>query len=195
MPERRKPSSDQGTTAGLVSDVSISGMTGNLRLSDSLRRAVISLSCHRLTPCEPKKTAADFTVLICSPRAVDQEFAGLISASSRKGLIPSLTNCCAISRTAGLSSLLWHRKTSKISVLGSWPFTQRQFYGKTRPDDNKLRRLRISIPSGSVIPTPEQKQPVPDHECNRSEAYPASSPARRSWMGSMWLAPKQNAPE
>jgi len=29
--------------------------------------------------------------------------------------MPSLTNCCAISRTAGLSSLLWHRKTSKIA--------------------------------------------------------------------------------
>jgi len=77
-------------------------------------------------------------------------------------LILSWGSFCAISRTAGLSSLLWHRKTSKTSVLESCPFTQRQFYGRTRPDDNKLRSLRVSIPTGSIIPTPEQKRPPPE---------------------------------
>src|ERR1700736_6659233 len=50
--------------------------------------------------------------------------------------MPSLTNVRQISRTAGLSSLLWHRNTSKISALESCPFTQRQFYRETRAEDN-----------------------------------------------------------
>ena len=88
-------------------------------------------------PLSPTKTAADFIKPICCSSAVCQEVPGLISLSSSHGLMPSLTNFCAISRTAGLSSLLWHRKTSKISALGSCPFTQRQFYRE------KIRRRQI----------------------------------------------------
>ena len=72
---------------------------------------------------------------------------------SSHGLMPSLANFFEISRTAGLSSLLWHRNTSKISALESCPFTQRQFYGETCWKTNQLRRFRASTSSHSVIPT------------------------------------------
>src|SRR5262245_5949922 len=60
--------------------------------------------------------------------AASQKTPLLISASSSQGLIFSSDSFCAISRTAGLSSLLWHRKTSKISALESSVFTQREYY-------------------------------------------------------------------
>jgi hypothetical protein len=45
--------------------------------------------------------------------------------------MPSLTNVRQISRTVGLSSLLWHMNTSKISALESCAFTKSQFYRGT----------------------------------------------------------------
>ena len=84
-------------------------------------------------PLLPTKTAAALMFLIYSPSAVCHEVPGLICSSSSQGLMPSLTNFCEISRTSGLSSLLWHRKTSKISALESCALTRKQFYRKTRP--------------------------------------------------------------
>lgn len=64
---------------------------------------------------------------ICRPNAVCHKVPGLICSSSSHGLIFFSTNFREISRMAGLSSLLWHRKTSKISALGSDALTLQEF--------------------------------------------------------------------
>src|SRR5215471_8563929 len=107
-------------------------MTGHLRSINSPRKAWISSLCHGPMPLLPTKTAADFMLSICSPSAVCHEVPGLICSSSSHDLMPSLTNFRAISRTAGLSSLLWHRKTSKISALESRSLTKKLLYRKER---------------------------------------------------------------
>src|SRR5208337_5615018 len=129
-------------------------------------------------------------LLICSPSSVCQEVPGGNCSMSSHGLMPSLINFCAITRTAGLSSLLWHRNTSKISALESCPFTQRRFYRETCVEDKStspLPHFNFLAFSHRDIRT---RASCAQSLCNRSDAYTASSPAPRSWIRSMQLAPQ-----
>jgi hypothetical protein len=93
---------------------------------------------------------------IWRPSAVCHEVPGLISCSSSHGLIFFSANLCAISRTAGLSSLLWHIKTSKISALG--------------PDPLTLPEFLASIPKCSHLPSNARQMMVPGKQNKQRSA-------------------------
>jgi hypothetical protein len=144
-----------GSSGVVVAEPRMVGITGHFRSMNWLRNARISSFCQGPIPLLPTKTAADFMLLICSPSSVCQELPGGTCSMSSHGLMPSLTNCCAMWRTACLSSPLWHRNTSNSSAVesSSSAFTRSGLYRETRAEDKPTSSpSHLNGPHLSLIP-------------------------------------------
>src|SRR5919106_6341867 len=95
----------------------ITGITGNLRLTNSLRQPRISRSCQGPRPSLPTSTAEDPIVSMIFSSSSCHGRPGISSHSSSHTFNPRARSTSASSRTAGLSLLLWLRKTSKLLVI------------------------------------------------------------------------------
>ena len=88
------------------------GITGHWRCTNWRIKALSSIFCQGPIPELPTKIAADLILPMCSSRACCQGNPGRSSHSSSHGRILRLRSRRAICLTSGLSSELWHMKTS-----------------------------------------------------------------------------------